>query len=416
MKSLEFIREGIWDTIKSGAQNLFNNVKRIIFRITFGQKVEINLRDYLNLRPLPLTEADKNREVFDLTSMIGYYNEYAVAWKLAFGLEHNGVNVKSNAVRGLRQHCEDYLQYILDNINKFREGPETVQRELKRAEDGSEVMAKKMWDEIVDAYDLKLIDVVIDLTGKEAQGLGKEDIKITIRKRDSEEVADMIKASLKLYKTPSGVNVYNATFASYLLTVITGKDSEATGKKAIKEFLDDHPQFADGIREVTEITDQWKKIKTRLKREKNPDYRKAANEFISQHRGYQKMRDLLFRKIWVYFYAQNKEKMNERMLHRLGLDGADDVYLLVGTEKQRMVAVSSRTSPEFKRLYDNLKAGFNIRFSLPEDPEVVNCSMIIDSQEGEELARFTINFKEGSTFPHMWNMGSIVRGEKARQG
>jgi hypothetical protein len=245
-------------------------------------------------------------------------------------------------------------------------------------------------------------------------GIGKEDIKITIRKRDTDEVADMIKASLKLYKTSSGVNVYNATFASYLITVLMGKDSSSTGKKAIKEFLSEYPQFTDNIQEVVDISEQWSKIKTKLKREKNPDYRKAANELISKNRGYQKMRDLIFRKMFNYFYEQDKAKINERILHRLGLDGADDVYLLVGTERQRMVAVSSRTSPEFKRLYDNLKAGFNIRFRIPDDPDVVSATMIIESEEGEPLAKFTISFKEGGTFPHMWNMSSIVSPERDR--
>jgi hypothetical protein len=303
---------------------------------------------------------------------------------------------------------------MLDNILKFKEGEAKVLSEIQRAEDGSEIMAKKMWDEIVDTKDLKLIDVTINITGKEAAGQGKEDIVVIIKKKDTEEIEDMIKASLKLYKTPSGVNVYNSTFASYLISVVTDKADAGTGKKAIKEFLTAYPEFKDEVAEVLAITEEWTKIKTSLKKEKNPQYREKANEFITRNRGYQKMRDLLFKRIFAYFYATDKEKINERVLHRLGLDGADDVYLLVGTERQKMVAVSSRTSDEFKRLYENLKRGFTLRYDIPADPEIVACYLVIVSEEGEDIAKFTISFKEGATFPHMWNMKDIVDDEKRK--
>lgn len=419
MKIHELLNESIFDRLKAGVQRFFTSIARMIPKIGFGQKVEFKLGDYLNTeQSLREAKADKStREVFNLTSMIGYINEYAVAWKLAYGLEYNGVNVKTNVQDGLKSHYDAYKSYMLDNILKFKEGEAKVLSEIQRAEDGSEIMAKKMWDEIVDAYDLKLVDVTINLTGKEAAGMGKEDIVVIIKKKDTEEVEDMIKASLKLYKTPSGVNVYNSTFASYLISVVTDKSDAGTGKKAVKEFLSSYPEFADEVNEVLEITDEWTKIKTKLKNEKNPEYREKANEFITQNRGYQKMRDLLFKRIFAYFYATDKEKINERVLHRLGLDGADDVYLLVGTERQKMTAVSSRTSEEFKRLYENLKKGFNLRYEIPADPEIVACYLIIDSEEGEQLAKFTVSFKEGATFPHMWNMKDIVddaRGKKKK--
>lgn len=415
MKISELLNESIFDRLKAGVQRFFTSIARMIPKIGFGQKVEFKLGDYLNTAQ-SLNEAPKNadREVFNLTSMIGYINEYAVAWKLAYGLEHNGVNVKTNVQDGLRAHYDNYKSYMLDNILKFKEGEAKVLSEIQRAEDGSEIMAKKMWDEIVDTKDLKLIDVTINITGKEAAGLGKEDIVVIIKKKDTEEIEDMIKASLKLYKTPSGVNVYNSTFASYLISVVTDKSDAGTGKKAIKEFLTAYPEFKDEVEEVLEITEEWTKIKTSLKKQNDPGYREKANEFITQNRGYQKMRDLLFKRIFAYFYATDKEKINERVLHRLGLDGADDVYLLVGTERQKMVAVSSRTSDEFKRLYENLKRGFTLRYDIPADPEIVACYLVIVSEEGEDIAKFTISFKEGATFPHMWNMKDIVDDEKRK--
>jgi hypothetical protein len=413
MKVKELVVESAWDVIKSAAQKVFSFVVLAINRLSFDQRVEINLKDYIV--PIRLNEVEDKkatRDRFDLTSIIGYYNEYAVAWKLAYGLEYNGVNINTNIAEGLKAHCENYKNYIVDNIEKFKQSPNEILAELQRAEDGSEIMAKKMFDEITKAHDVKLIDADIHLTGKEAMGIGKEDIKVVIKKKSTDEVLDMIKASLKLYKGSSGVNLYNATFPSYLLSVITGSEEELIGKKAISHFLEQYPQYKDDIAEVMTITDEWKRIKTSLKKEKNPDYRKKANEFVTQNRGYQKMRDLLFKKMFSYFYERDKAQINKRILHRLGLDGADDVYLLVGTERQRMTAVSSRTSNEFKRVYEQLKSEFTVKFIIPDDPEVVACTMIIEGESGEILAKITISFKEGGTFPHMWNMSDIVRSAK----
>jgi len=100
----------------------------------------------------------------------------------------------------------------------------------------------------------------------------------------------------------------------------------------------------------------------------------------------------------------------------LGLDGADDVYLLVGSDSKKMIPISSRTSKKFGELYDQLKAGFNIRYDIPENPEIISCQLIIESEEGVQLAKITIGFKEGGTFPHMWNMTDIVKDAKREQG
>jgi hypothetical protein len=80
-----------------------------------------------------------------------------------------------------------------------------------------------------------------------------------------------------------------------------------------------------------------------------------------------------------------------------------------------MVAVSSRTSKMFGELYSQLKAGFNIRYEIPDDIDIVTSFLIIESEDGVPLAKFTIAFKEGGTFPHMWNMSDIVRDAKRSQ-
>jgi hypothetical protein len=449
MKINELLHEGIINWTRTSAQKIFDWTGQIIKRIGFGQQVEINLATAMGLNSLrestestePTTPVDQSnplpadpktkppkqpksktsksnvtRDKFDLTAMIGYFNEFSVAWKLAYAFEHNGVNIKPSIEGGLKRHAENYKNLILDNAEKFKKPSSVIQSELQRAEDGSEIMAKKLWDEIISSHDLKLIDVDIVLTGISSMGAGKEDILIKIKKKGTEETQEMIKASLKLYKNSGGVNVYNSTFASYLVTVLTGKNDPGTGKKAIKSFLEEHPEYTQDIEEVLAITDQWLVIKNDLKKKNDPDYRKAANAFVTANRGYQKMRDLLFGKMFNDFYGRDKPAINERILQRLGLDGADDVYLLVGTERQRMIPVSSRTSKEFGELYQQLKSGFNIRYEIPDDPDVVHCTLIIEGEEGNILAKISISFKEGGTFPHMWDVGDIVRAAKREQG
>lgn len=355
---------------------------------------------------------DDSRAVFNLTSMVGYLNEYAVAHKLSVGLSELRVNVETNLPCGLKEHYDNYKQYMLNNIHKFRSTQRKVLTEIQRAEDGSDIMSCKILSEIVENNDVKNITVTINLTGKESSGDGKEDVVIIIKDKVTNSITDTIKASLKLYKNPSGVNVYNSTFASYLISVITDNANAGTGKKAVKEFLDSYPEFTNDVNEVLTITSEWSKIKTKLKNEGDPAYRKKANEFITQNQGYQKMRDLLFVKIFDKFYAVDKENINQRILKRLGLDGGEDVYLLVGNSKPKMTAVSSRTSEEFKRLYDNLRLGFNIRYEMSPNPKVATCYLVIESKNSEPLARFTVSFKEGTTFPHLMNMKSFVVGGK----
>ena len=115
------------------------------------------------------------------------------------------------------------------------------------------------------------------------------------------------------------------------------------------------------------------------------------------------------------FYSRDKAAINERILQRLGLDGADDVYLLVGTQRQRMISVSSRTSKKFAQLYEQLKSNFNIRYEIPANPDVVSCYLIIESEDGVPLAKINISFKEGGTFPQMWDMTDIVKDAKQSQ-
>ena len=104
-------------------------------------------------------------------------------------------------------------------------------------------------------------------------GSGKEDVTITVKKKSTEEVIDTIKASLKLYNSASNVNVYNATFASWMNRVLIGVENPSTGKNAINYFLDNidsakKEEYNKKIENVTGITDNWRKIKNALTKRK----------------------------------------------------------------------------------------------------------------------------------------------------
>ena len=70
-------------------------------------------------------------------------------------------------------------------------------------------------------------------------GAGKEDITITVKKKDTQEVEDSIKASLKLYNE-SRINVGNATFGLHF-KILLGLENPDKVPKAPK-ILDALPQ------------------------------------------------------------------------------------------------------------------------------------------------------------------------------
>ena len=123
MKIHDIVQENsIWHRIKSGLYNLGRAITNAIKRLSFGQQQTFMLGDYMKSNTLSeVANIDKNkeRERFDLTSMIGYLNEYLVASKLAASLESVGIRVHTNVNEGLEAWAVAYKAYILDNILKF---------------------------------------------------------------------------------------------------------------------------------------------------------------------------------------------------------------------------------------------------------------------------------------------------------
>ena len=413
MRAKEFISEGILSSIGAFFKNVYgkivNAISNAFSKLDFGQTTSFKI---------PRAMKENEEKTRGLTGMIGYFNEHAVAYKLGLALEQAGVPV-STPGPGLKSTYEGYRKYIIDNKPNFKSNEQNkLESEIQRAEEGSTATAEAMLKELSEARDILLHEVEIKHDGIEAMGAGKEDITITIKKKDTQEVEDLIKASLKLYNDPSGINVGNATFAAYISKVLLGLDGPETGNKAIEAFLDALPdgkakEYKRKIESVLNITGKWKDIRNNPENYKDEPWydstltgRQLGNAFVSQNRGYQKMSQLIFEDMFKYFYSQDKKGVNERILKFVGLDGADEVYLAVGKVGKAKRTLSSRTSKKFGELYEALKSDFDIEFQMPTNPEVVNVKMVI-KDNGKTLAQFNIPFKEGGTFTHQFRMTEL---------
>ena len=108
-------------------------------------------------------------------------------------------------------------------------------------------------------------------------------------------------------------------------------------------------------------------------------------------------------------YKKDKSGINERIIKTLGLDGADDVYMAIGTDLNNMKVVSSRSSTAFKKLYDAVKRDFTVKFVIPEDENIVACKMhLIDNETSDTLLTTTFSFKEGDIFVQFLDMKNIL--------
>jgi hypothetical protein len=130
---------------------------------------------------------------------------------------------------------------------------------------------------------------------------------------------------------------------------------------------------------------------------------------MNNQKGFQVIRNGLLLNIFDEAYKKDKRGINERIITNLGLDGADDVYMAIGTEVKDMKIVSSRSSKAFQKLYDSVKKEFTIRFIIPEDENIAACKMeLIDNDTQEVLLKTTFSFKEGDIFVQFLDMKQIL--------
>jgi len=393
------ISEGIFGNIltsvKKGLNRFITFMKNAISKLGFGSQKKFSISSLVGTHI-----SEKILDNYDLTSRIGYYHEHCVAYDMARILRETGFNVLNQppSLLNKRQSEKDKID---KNRLKFKLAQrKNIDKELKRAEVGAELVAQKIIDDVKKIDDILLMEFEIIHTGVSAMGVAKEDVELVVRKKDTQEVIDDVKASLKAYKKPS-INLSNKTFASFMNGVLFPK-TDLRGKAYLSTFMANNPQYETLVQQMSFYSDEWKKNK----KEKGRPY---ANKVMNNQKGFQVIRNGLLLNIFDEAYKKDKRGINERIITNLGLDGADDVYMAIGTEVKDMKIVSSRSSKAFQKLYDSVKKEFTIRFIIPEDENIAACKMeLIDNDTQEVLLKTTFSFKEGDIFVQFLDMKQIL--------
>jgi hypothetical protein len=411
----EYLSEGIfgnvWKKIKSGINRFITFIKNSITDLNAGDVTEISIRSLTGLR-------EAKDSTWDLTSRIGYYHEFCVGFELANQLRDkvpdNIINQKGTLLRAKTT----YRKQIEDNREKFKEKQQpNIDKELLRAEDGAFLVAEKIISEIASANDFAFLTFEITHTGTLESGKSKMDVSLMVRKQKVEGdkgIVAHIKASLKLYKKPK-INLSNKTFASFINGVLF-PHVDLKGKKFLNSFMAGNPKWEKLINKMMLHSDNWKKTKRDLEKDKSLPKgaaRKAANDEINKARGFQTIRNGILETIFKAAYEESPEAkagINKRVVEVLGLDEADDVYMVIGTEQSNMKVISSRSSEEFKALYEKLKGDFTISFKFPEDANIVSCYMSLEL-DGEHLLSTNYSFKEGDIFVQFIDLKEILPTE-----
>ena len=178
--------------------------------------------------------------------------------------------------------------------------------------------------------------------------------------------------------------------------------TDLQGKAYLSKFMASNPEYESLINQMSFYSDEWKKNK----KEKG---RPFANKAMNTQRGFQTIRNGLLLTIFDQAYKKDKAGINERIITNLGLDGADDVYMAIGTDVNNMKIVSSRSSKSFQKLYESVKRDFTVRFVIPEDENIVACKMeLLDDITQEVLLKTTFSFKEGDIFVQFLDMKQIL--------
>jgi hypothetical protein len=396
------LEEGIFGdiltSVKRGISKFVAVMKNALSKLGFGSEKKFSISSLVGTH---ISEKILDGGNYDLTSRIGYYHEHCVAYDMARILRETGFNVL-NQPPSLLNKRQSEKDKISKNRLRFRLAQrKNIDKELKRAEVGAELVAQKIIDDVKKIDDVILMEFEIIHTGTTAaNGVAKEDVELVVRKKDTQEVIDDVKASLKAYKKPS-INLSNKTFPSYINGILFPK-IDLQGKVFLAKFMASNPQYESLVNRMTFYSDGWKKNK----KEKGRPY---ANKVINNQRGFQIIRNGLLLTIFDEAYKKDKKGINERIIQSLGLDGADDVYMAIGTDVNNMKIVSSRSSQAFQKLYQSLKNEFIVRFVIPEDENVVSAKMeLIDNDTQEVLLKTTFSFKEGDIFVQFLDMKQIL--------
>ena len=356
------------------------------------------------MKPEPPIDTVQTKKInisdkIDIKSRLGYFSEFVVAYELAVIIDKNGGRLtKRSTLVSLKEKMITRKESLLSVITKKQ------QAELLRQETGGKLIAKQMFEDLIlngkEGNDYHTLEFDIQLTGDSAKGVDKADVVVTVKRPSKNTIVDKIAASLKTYKQPN-INLSNKTFTG-LLKDLTG-DPEYENK-SLQKF--ENIIFTSMVKEFMKI----KKIKDLKLAEsivgsgevflkkygvtlfnKLKEAGRAASK--ASHKQVSKLIVSEFNKV----YETNKKKMNQNLLHLIGLDGSDDFYAAIGTAGKQKV-LSSRQSKEMKEFLESVKTNkLNIKMEPSSSGNAIEVNIIL---EKEVIAKSTISFTDtgiGST-------------------
>jgi len=349
--------------VESKLSSVVNNIiRKLISTLNFGKqkKIKISMRI--------------NEDAGGLQAQYGYFSEFVTATSLAQHLYENNHDVVfrgkhgTNAVSSLLEYQKKYENYIrkVDDSKKVEEKL-TIQK-VRGSKMGSEIYK----DAIHSSVDIPFLEFDVLLTGESGKGITKADVELVIKKQGDKEAIDTIYASLKSYKSWS-INLANTTLVSFINRMkmkVSDWDMETikTGQNIRQDitsiFLNDKiinkkkaisKKYSNAVWNAVK---GWKPVSTR--KEITREHKNMLQQAYLKHSV-----DFLpyFVDVLNKAYKKDRRNINDNFLDLMGFDGADDVYMAVGTIKNVQV-VSSRNSAEFKKLLDDMIGNKNLNIEF----------------------------------------------------
>jgi hypothetical protein len=359
----EFINEEQLDEFKF-ISGLISKIKSLFKNLKFGQKASIKLGTYIM------------NETVDYKSRLGYLSEYSTAAELAKVLHSNNIRVTPRST--VEQTSHIYAQKKQEIIKLLVDLPEEEKKKVHDEIIRQETAGKKMGDQIfkdiiVQSEDLPLLTFDIEMTGDLGKGVTKADVILTVTKDSEKVVVDKIMASLKAYKK-SKINLANSTFISLFKTLFYDNPSDLP--RSTEEFVVKFIKDYGSEKEIKELHRLQNFISTEVAKGISKEAaRKAAKgthgEVIE-----------LISKIFSKHYDKHKHEINERMLKLLGFDGDDDFYAAIG-EAGKQKVLSTRSSPELRKMIQTLKSGFTV--TIKRNGTTNNAKLMFTSNTGEVI-------------------------------
>jgi len=355
LREQEYIAEGLLGNIyvhfKKTLNSFLNKFKKLFSKLKFGQSKEISISF--------VSALNESTESIDLKSRLGYYSEYVTGWRLAELLESKGLTLSKTNTTKLKKFSDNYLKTkIIDVKDQFDSKTlKSIDSEVFRMQESGMGLAQQLLEDIkYNAEDIEFLEFEIELTGDSGKGITKADVVFRVKKKNEKEIQDEIMASLKAYKSWN-INLANNTFMSWLVNLLGGDIQYKNLNEFVEKFVSKYgdAKSKKSLQELLKYQRTFIPLKKKIGREK-------AKQHIDEIGLYSKARDIMIQ-VFESQYKKRKEEINDNFLELLGFDGSDEMYMAVKTsEKSKVQIISTRTSKELKKLAENLKGNFDVKF------------------------------------------------------